>query len=104
MLAQICYYYSKSDMKIRAHIFVSGRVQGVFFRDHTQRWASSSGLTGWVRNLFDGRVEAVVEGERGRIEELIARLKQGPPMADVTNVDVTWENFKGEFEGFRITW
>lgn len=91
-------------MEIRAHIFVSGRVQGVFFRDHTQRWASSFGLTGWVRNLYDGRVEAVVEGERGNIEELITRLNQGPPMADVTKVEVTWENFKGEFEGFRITW
>jgi acylphosphatase len=91
-------------MEKRAHIFVSGRVQGVFFRDHTQRWASSLGLTGWVRNLYDGRVEAVVEGESEKIEELIAKLRQGPPMADVTNLELTWENSKGEFEGFRITW
>jgi acylphosphatase len=91
-------------MNKRAHIFVSGRVQGVFFRDHTQRWASSLGLTGWVRNVYDGRVEAVVEGERDKIEELIAKLKQGPPMADVTNVEVIWEEFVGEFDGFRITW
>ena len=91
-------------MEKRAHIFVSGRVQGVFFRDHTQRWASSLGLTGWVRNLYDGRVEAVVEGEGEKIEELVAKLRQGPPMADVTNLALTWENSTGEFEGFRITW
>ncbi|MCK4931213.1 MAG: acylphosphatase [Candidatus Aminicenantes bacterium] len=91
-------------MEIRAHVFVSGRVQGVFFRDHTQRWASSLSLTGWVRNLHDGRVETVVEGEREKIEGLIAKLKQGPPMADVTNVEISWEDSKGEFDGFRITW
>ncbi|NOR13290.1 MAG: acylphosphatase [Candidatus Aminicenantes bacterium] len=90
-------------MEIRAHVFVSGRVQGVFFRDHTQRWASSLSLTGWVRNLYDGRVETVVEGEKEKIEGLIAKLKQGPPMADVTNVKISWEDFKGEFDGFRIT-
>ena len=95
---------TKSRMKIRVHIFVSGRVQGVFFRDHTQRWASSLGLTGWVRNLNDGRVEAVVEGDRPKIEDLIAKLKHGPPMADVTNVVTNWEESKGEFGGFRITW
>ncbi|MGD9346577.1 MAG: acylphosphatase [Candidatus Aminicenantes bacterium] len=91
-------------MEKRARIYVSGRVQGVFFRDHTQRWASSLGLTGWVRNLYDGRVETVAEGDGEKIEKLIAKLKQGPPMADVTNVEITWEDFKGEFDGFRITW
>jgi acylphosphatase len=94
----------KARMEKRAHIFVSGRVQGVFFRDHTQRWASSLGLSGWVRNLYDSRVEVVVEGEKEKIEGLIAKLKQGPPMADVTDVEVTWQESKGEFEGFRITW
>ena len=91
-------------MEKRAHIFVSGRVQGVFFRDHTQRWASSLGLTGWVRNLYDSRVEVVAEGEGDKIKELIANLRQGPPMADVTNVEVIWEEFMGGFDGFRITW
>jgi len=91
-------------MDKRARIFVSGRVQGVFFRDHTQRWASSLGLTGWVRNLSDGRVETVTEGEGEKIEELIAQLRHGPPMANVTNIEVSWEDFKGEFDGFRITW
>jgi acylphosphatase len=91
-------------MEERAHIFVSGRVQGVFFRDHTRRWAYSLGLTGWVRNLYDGRVEAVVEGEKEKLEELIAKLKQGPPMSDVRDVEITWGGFSGEFDGFRITW
>lgn len=91
-------------MEKRAHILVSGRVQGVFFRDHTQRWASSLGLTGWVRNLYDRRVEIVVEGGEEKIEELAGKLKQGPPMADVANVEITWEDYKGEFDGFRITW
>jgi acylphosphatase len=91
-------------MKARAHIIVSGRVQGVFFRDHTQRWASSLGLTGWVKNLWDGRVEVLTEGEKDTIDSLISRLKQGPPLAHVEKVDVTWEEYKDEFSGFRITW
>jgi acylphosphatase len=91
-------------MKARAHIFVSGRVQGVFFRDHTRRWASSLGLTGWVRNLWDGRVEVLAEGEKENLESLIARLKQGPPSASVENVAVTWEDFQDEFSDFRIAW
>lgn len=92
------------EMKARAHIFVSGRVQGVFFRDHTQRWASSLDLTGWVRNLSDGRVEAIAEGEREKIENLINRLNEGPPLSIVEKVDVTWEEYKGEFKDFGITW
>ena len=91
-------------MKARAHIFVSGRVQGVFFRDHTQRWASSLNLTGWVRNIRDGRVEALVEGDKEKIEELISRLEEGPPLAQVDKVDVSWEDYKGEFKDFRITY
>ncbi len=90
-------------MKARARIVVSGRVQGVFFRDHTQRWASSLGLAGWVRNLGDGRVEAVVEGEKEKIEDLVGYLKQGPPLARVEDVVVSWEEPKGEFSDFRVT-
>jgi len=91
-------------MKARAHVFVSGRVQGVFFRDHTRRWATSLGLMGWVRNLLDSRVEVLAEGEKGRLEDLVARLKQGPPMSEVRGAEVTWEDFRGEFDDFRITW
>jgi len=91
-------------MKIRAHILVFGRVQGVFFRDHTQKWASSLNLTGWVRNLRDGQVEVLAEGDKRKIEELINRLKQGPPLAQVEKVDIDWEDYKGEFNDFRVTY
>lgn len=91
-------------MKARAHLLVSGRVQGVFFRDHTRRWASSLGLTGWVRNMSDGRVEASVEGDKDKIEVLVNKLKEGPPMARVDEVEVGWEDYLNEFSEFRITW
>lgn len=91
-------------MKARAHIFVSGQVQGVFFRDHTRRWASSLGLAGWVKNLWDGRVEVLAEGEKESLDDLIARLKKGPPLARVADVQVTWEECKDEFCDFRIAW
>jgi acylphosphatase len=89
---------------VRKQIFVSGRVQGVFFRDHTQKGASSLGLTGWVRNLLDGRVEILVEGEEDKIQMLIAKVKQGFPMARVDNLDITSQEFLGEFSDFKVTW
>jgi len=89
-------------VRARARIFVSGRVQGVFFRGHTERWALSLSLTGWVRNRFDGRVEIVVEGEKPDIEELIVRVGKGPPRARVEGVDVAWSEDAGEFDEFRV--
>ena len=91
-------------MDARAHIFVLGRVQGVFFRDHTQKWANSLQLAGWVKNLWDGRVEVMVEGDKEKIQSLINQLEEGPPLAHVDSVDVTWEEYKGEFADFQITW
>jgi len=91
-------------MKARVHVFVSGRVQGVFFRDHTRRWAVSLALTGWVRNMGDGRVEVLAEGEKERLEDLVARLRLGPPMAVVEDAEAAWEDFRGEFDTFRIAW
>ena len=88
----------------RASIVVSGRVQGVFFRAHTQREAAALGLTGWVKNLTDGRVEILVEGERERVEGLITAVREGPPMSHVEAVDVSWLEYRGEFEGFQVTW
>jgi acylphosphatase len=61
-------------------------------------------LTGWVRNIFDGRVEVLAEGDRENIERLIVRLQEGPPLSRVERVDVEWEEFLGEFTDFRITW
>lgn len=89
---------------VRTHVFVSGRVQGVFFRDHTRRWADSLGVKGWVRNLPDGRVEAVLEGTRDNVEALLQKMKEGPPYAMVTKVEVDWEEYRGEFDDFRIRW
>jgi len=88
----------------RARIYISGRVQGVLFRDYTQKWASSLKLTGWVKNLPDGRVEVSVEGEKDKINQLINKLRQGPRMARVDDVNIEWEEYRGEYSGFHITW
>jgi acylphosphatase len=91
-------------MKIRAHVFISGRVQGVFFRSETRREVRRHGLTGWVRNLPDGRVEALFEGEKEKVEKLIEFCRRGPRGAKVTSVQVAFKNYTGEFKDFRITW
>ncbi len=91
-------------MKARARIFVLGRVQGVFYRDSTRKWASSKGLTGWVKNLPDGRVEALVEGEKEDIQALVGQMREGPPMARIDNIELQWEKFEGEFSDFHIAW
>lgn len=88
--------------KIRAHIFISGRVQGVFFRDNTKKKARELELTGWVRNLPDGKVEIIVEGEKEKIQELIKWAKDGPPLASVRNLRVEWQDWQGEFTDFDI--
>ena len=89
-------------MKARAHVYVSGEVQGVCFRAYTHDLARRIGANGWVRNLFDGRVEAVFEGERDRVEEMIDFCRCGPQGADVSGVEVKWEDYKGEFSDFDI--
>jgi len=88
--------------KVRAHIFVSGRVQGVFFRVETRREANRRNVSGWVRNLQDRRVEAVFEGEKDDVERLIEFCRIGPPGARVKHVEVRWEHYTGELKGFRI--
>jgi acylphosphatase len=75
----------------RAHVFISGRVQGVSFRYYTYHEALRLGLTGWVRNLWDGRVEAVFEGEKAAVNAILDWCKSGPPPATVDSVDVDWE-------------
>ncbi len=87
---------------MRAHVWISGRVQGVFFRAHTKEVAEKLGLTGWVRNLPDGRVEAVFEGEEEAVKEAIEWCKRGPPLAKVERVEVRYEEPTGEFKDFRI--
>jgi acylphosphatase len=89
-------------MDVRAHIFISGMVQGVFFRSETRHEAKKRGVKGWVRNIPDGRVEAVFEGEQENVKELVEFCKRGPPGARVTSIDVIWENYTGEFRDFEI--
>jgi len=84
----------------RVHLFVSGRVQGVFFRAHTRDLAQKLGLSGFVRNLPDGGVEVVAEGPEEKLQELIQFCHHGPPLAHVTNVEIRWEEPTGEFRGF----
>ena len=88
--------------KVRAHILISGRVQGVFFRDYTQRAAQERGITGWVMNTRDGRVEAVLEGEKEKVEDMIRWCHQGSPHSRVTEVSVDWEEYTGEFDDFSV--
>ncbi len=90
-------------MEARAHILISGLVQGVLFRKAMTDRARYLGVTGWVRNLRDGRVEAVAEGEKSKIEELLRFCRVGPPGARVAGVEVAWLDFAAEFRGFRIT-
>ena len=89
-------------MNARVHVFVSGMVQGVFFRAETRREALKRGLNGWVRNLPDGRVEAVFEGEEESVKELVEFCKRGPLGAKIKNVDAVSERYTGELRSFEI--
>ena len=83
-------------------MFISGMVQGVFFRSETRDEAKKLGAKGWVRNLSDGRVEAVFEGEEKSVKELVEFCRRGPSGARVTDVDIIWENYTGEFRNFEV--
>ena len=85
-----------------AHLLVSGRVQGVFYRASTREVALRHHLTGWVRNLSDGRVEALLEGEKGNIEKVIEWCRSGPPAAAPTNLEINWLNYSGSFSDFNM--
>ncbi len=89
--------------KVRAHVLLSGRVQGVAYRYFAEKYAVSLGVKGWVRNLGDGRVEVLAEGDRSQVESFLARLREGPRLARVDDFDLRWEDYTGEFGDFRIT-
>jgi len=89
-------------VKRRAHVFISGRVQGVFFRATTKRKARKRGVKGWVKNLADGRVEAIFEGEEDKVKEMIQFCHEGPRSARVEKVEVDWEDNTGIFDNFSI--
>ena len=86
----------------RVHIFVSGKVQGVYFRQNTSLKAQELGIVGWVRNLSDGRVESVMEGLEVNIDKMISWCKSGPKDALVTDVKIKNEEYKKEFSTFDI--
>jgi len=81
---------------------VGGMVQGVFFRYETQALAEEIGVRGWVRNTPNGKVEAVFEGEREKVDQMLDFCRKGPPGARVIDVEVKWEPYKGEFSRFNI--
>jgi acylphosphatase len=91
-----------SQDQVRVRVKIEGRVQGVYFRASMVQQAHRLGVTGWVRNSLDGSVEAVAEGTRAKIEELIAWCRQGPAGAQVNRVELEWQPFTNEFQGFRI--
>ena len=92
----------EKEDKVRAHMVIRGRVQGVFFRATTCDEAARLGVTGWARNCRDGSVECVVEGDKAQVDRLISWCHHGPPGARVTDVDVRWEEYTGEFGSFSI--
>jgi acylphosphatase len=90
------------NMNARAHVFVAGRVQGVFFRVETRSEAMKRNVAGWVQNTSDSRVEAIFEGKKADVEQLVDFCRRGPPGARVTEIDVQWETYTGEFKAFKI--
>jgi acylphosphatase len=92
------------EKQIGAHVIISGRVQGVFFRVETQRAAERFGVSGWVRNRPDGTVEAVFEGGQQAVDAVVQWCREGPNLAVVENVELKWQDFTGEHKRFDITY
>jgi acylphosphatase len=90
------------DQRARVRMVMSGRVQGVFFRGAAAAEARALGVTGYARNLNDGSVEIVAEGERGALEVLTAWARRGPRSARVDEVAIEWSDLRGEFADFTI--
>jgi len=90
--------------QVRAHLIISGRVQGVCFRMETRDAAQRHNVSGWVRNLPNGSVEAVLEGPGEAVNQTIEWCRQGPPLSRVYDVKVDWEDYQGEFDRFSITY
>ncbi len=91
-------------VKKRLHVLIEGRVQGVWFRDSTRTEAQKLDLTGWVRNLADGRVEAVFEGDEETLNRILTWCRQGSPNSRVDRVEQEWSEATGQFSEFRITY
>lgn len=91
-----------SQDKLRAHVTIEGRVQGVFFRASTRDEARKQGVNGWVRNLANGDVEALFEGDKSSVTQMLAWCYKGSPYAVVHKVNVAYEPFVGDQDGFRV--
>lgn len=89
--------------RARVHIIVSGKVQGVFFRDYTKKEADKLGLTGWVKNTDNG-VEIIAEGDKNKLRKLIIAAKKGSPLSKVENVDYDYSSYTGKFDDFFINY
>jgi acylphosphatase len=90
--------------KVQARVRIEGLVQGVNYRYATRQKAQELGVNGWVRNLADGSVECLMEGERDKVEALIRWCHQGPPGGRVKKVTPHWEEYRGDMQGFSITY
>ena|SRR5574342_359840 len=88
--------------RVRAHVWVKGRVQGVGFRAHVEYYAEQIGVTGWVRNVGYDTVEAVAEGEKSKVERFIEMMKEGPRSSRIDDSKVEWETPTGEFREFGV--
>jgi acylphosphatase len=91
-----------ASVKTRAHVLVTGKVQGVFYRTETASKAKQLRLTGWIRNLPDGRVEGIFEGDEANVQKIIEFCRRGPPNAYVVDVNVRQQEWKGEFDDFEV--
>jgi acylphosphatase len=86
----------------QAHLLISGQVQGVWYRKFVQKNSEKLAITGWVRNLPDNRVEAVLQGKEENVKKMIELCREGPPFAEVKDVAVEWENVEEQYDEFLI--
>jgi acylphosphatase len=91
-----------SELKVRVHLLIEGKVQGVFFRHHTKEKATQERVYGWVKNLPDGRVEAILEGDHPAVERIVEFCSSSPEGSSVTKVEATSEKYLGEFDNFSV--
>jgi len=93
------------ETKVCAHAIITGRVQGVFFRMETKRAAEQMQVNGWVKNRTDGAVEAMFEGEKKKVESVLRWCEEeSPPLSDVKKVTLSWKEYSGRFNGFKIVY
>lgn len=90
------------DLKHQLHIYITGHVQGVSFRDWARRNAQELELKGWIKNLPDWKIEAVFEGSKIKLEEMLKKCHKGPSAAIVEHVEAIWEKSTSEFKTFEI--